>query len=177
MKKSLIFLLILIPFLSLANNQEIKSEHTKMIQAACASLMRDMMKQYRKSFFCYTSNNITDGTNGAFLTETLDSGPAVTMVRFSNVYYEDPENQAGTLYYSYNINDLDLAIRTIQSGGGLTEERYDYLACRHSLNTFKKDADETNKQYIDKKISPKDYEIIHGAQLNAISNIEKQCPS
>lgn len=176
MRKLIAFMFIALPLSSFAKTDEIKSNHANMIQAACASLMRDVQQQYGKSFFCKTTNEIAAGSNAAFLVENLNPNAVGNLIRFSNVYYEDPNNTLSTLHYDYDQGDLDLAIAYIQAGGGLTSRQQAHMACRNALAQMKQNADETNRQYRDKKISGSEYEATHSVQLDAMSAIEKQCP-
>lgn len=177
MKKIISFITILIGLPSVANAEEARSPHTEMIQAACASLMRDVIREYGKSFFCYTDATFADNMNAALLTENLEGKNSGLIMRFSNVYYENPNNPAGAIHYSYNSEDYNAAILFINSGHGLTVQQQSHLACRNALKNMKQMVAETDKKYAEKEFSPTNYESIHKSQLDAISNIAKQCPN
>lgn len=165
------------PFFACASNQEVKSEQTKMVQAACASLMRDVQKQYGKSFFCKTDNQMTSSMNAAFLVENLNPKTIGLLIRFSNIYYEEPGNTLSKLNYSYNSSDFDQAIAYINAGGGLTEKQQEHLACRNAINSLKEILGKIDVQYRNNEITTSEYETMFNLQNNNISKLEKQCPN
>ena len=171
MKKLLV--LLAFPLLAQANEYEAKTDHAKMVQAACSSLMRDVMQQYGKSFFCNTSNAMAESANASMLVENMNPNSTGHLIRFTDLFYD----ASGNIHYSYNINDYNKAINYIKVGGGLTEKQQSHQLCRNAVNTMKKNIDETDRKYMNKEISPKEYDEMHKAQLQAMSNMEQQCPN
>ncbi|HBC0585240.1 TPA: hypothetical protein I3599_000493 [Enterobacter cloacae] len=171
MKKLLV--LLAFPLFAQANEYEVKTDQAKLVQAACSSLMRDVMQQYGKSFFCKTSNAMAESANASLLVENTTPNATGHLIRFTDVF----NDASGNIHYSYNVSDYNQAINYIKVGGGLTEKQQSHQVCRSTINTMKNNAADTDKKYIKKEISQKEYDAIHKFQMNAISNMEKQCPN
>lgn len=171
MKKLLV--LLAFPLFAQANEYEVKTDQAKIVQAACSSLMRDVMQQYGKSFFCKTSNAMAESANASMLVETTNTNATGHLIRFTDVFYD----ASGNIHYSYNVSDYNQAINYIKVGGGLTEKQQSHQICRSAVAAMRKNMDETDRKYINKEIAPKEYDAMHEAQLQAISNMEKQCPN
>ncbi|WP_141742686.1 hypothetical protein [Aeromonas hydrophila] len=156
--------------------------HANMIQSACAFLMKDVLYQYGRTFFCETTNETANYMNAAYLSTSVSpptrNGIPIEgfPIKFDNLYYSRAGDPLSTLNYSYNILDFDTAIAMIKSGGGVTEKQRDYLVCRYSIGEINKLINENNKSLIEKRLSSRDYEISRTHLLGTISRLEKQCP-
>ncbi|HBH7155345.1 TPA: hypothetical protein L1C04_003599 [Escherichia coli] len=95
-------------------------------------------------------------------------------MRFSNVYYENPsEPLPSTLHYSYNIQDMDTAVSLIVNGGGLSDKQINYQTCKKAITDTKEKIKKNNKDYLDKKIDHKTYEVMNSVFNDSIKNFEK----
>ncbi|EKQ3879985.1 hypothetical protein PX997_004563 [Escherichia coli] len=95
-------------------------------------------------------------------------------MKFGNVYYDNPSHPThDTLHYSYNIQDMNTAISLIVNGGGLNDQQINYQICKKAITDTKEEIKKNNKDYLDKKIDHKTYEIMNSVFNDSIKNFEK----
>ncbi|WP_329909919.1 hypothetical protein [Serratia quinivorans] len=173
MKKTLTLFLLFISHHSYADEIMEQNDHTKMIQAACADLMNQTQKQYGKSFFCNTNDQIAGTLNAAFIVKSLDKTEGGAMIRFSDVYYEEPGNLLSTLHYSYNISDMNAVTSMIQVGQGLTTKQMNVMVCKNGMSDFQNKITKNNEDFKNKKINKELHEVLNSTLNDGIKNFNK----
>lgn len=173
MKKALMLFLFSIFHQSYADEIIEKSGHTKMIQAACADLMHKTQQQYGKSFFCNTDDRIAGALNAAFIVQTLDKTEGGAMIRFFDVYYEEPGNPLSILNYSYDINDMNTVTSMIQAGQGLTIKQMNTVVCKSGISDFQDKITKNNEDFKNKKINKELHEAFNSSLNDGIKNLNK----
>lgn len=153
--------------------EEVKSERTEMIQAACSYMMSDIEKKYGRTFICHTSNRLTAAGDSAIVNEYLHMESPGFLIRFYNMSYEDPANKAMTLYYSYDADDYNAIVSSIRSGKGLTHKQIDFQVCKSAVIDFEVDKYKNEIDYEKKKIDKKMFEMLNAAFDESISNFKK----
>lgn len=172
--KKLILLLIASTLSFSVYAQEKDNNHTRLIRAACNDAMHKLKLKYGRRYLCHTDNFTAGNMNAAYLSDTLYGKSGIMLMRFSNVYYENPsEPLPGTLHYSYNIQDMDTAVSLIVNGGGLSDKQINYQTCKKAITDTKEKIKKNNKDYLDKKIDHKTYEVMNSVFNDSIKNFEK----
>lgn len=172
--KKLITLLIALILAFPAYAEENENNHTRLIRAACNNVMYKLQLQYGRRFFCHTDNFTAGNMNAAYLSDSIYGKSGIMLMRFGDVYYDNPSQPIpDNLHYSYNIQDMDTAIALIVNGGGLSEQQMNYQVCKKGIADTKEKIKKNNKDYLDKKIDHKTYEVMNSVFNDVIKNFEK----
>lgn len=154
--------------------QEEDNYHTRLIRAACNDAMHKLQLQYGRRFICHTDNFTAGNMNAAYLSDSVYGKSGIMLMKFGNVYYDNPSHPThDTLHYSYNIQDMNTAISLIVNGGGLNDQQINYQICKKAITDTKEKIKKNNKDYLDKKIDHKTYEIMNSVFNDSIKNFEK----
>ncbi|ELN2578092.1 hypothetical protein RY966_003855 [Enterobacter kobei] len=164
--------IILSPLTSYAEGAD--NYHTTLIKAACNEAMGKLEAQYGRRFLCYTDNNIAENLNAALLTTSIDSDKGVAMIRFGDVFYENPNGPIhGPIHYSYNIKDMADATTLIANGRAPSTLEIKRQVCKKGVSDTNENIKKNNQDYLDKKINNKTYEEMNSIFNTVLKNFQR----
>ncbi|HBN2028138.1 TPA: hypothetical protein L1341_005219, partial [Escherichia coli] len=72
--------------------QEEDNYHTRLIRAACNDAMHKLQLQYGRRFICHTDNFTAGNMNAAYLSDSVYGKSGIMLMKFGNVYYDNPSH-------------------------------------------------------------------------------------
>lgn len=132
--------------------------HSQQIQAACESLMSELLQEYGKSFICVVDNNIAAAQSAAFATDHPRPGSGGYMVHVYDITADDPSDPISTMHFSYDEKDIANLKMFLSSGEGLTKKELAQKSCQMKVDEMNQNIKENNDKLKYKEISTSEYE-------------------